>query len=250
MCHCWCQWTVLCITGVNGSNFGQSVPHINVRSSALGGRIKSCKGPHKAPGPQFAYHWDRHNCSFVLKWEVAEIYGWSNNSSNFKNQRKRPISLLNNDYNILANILAGRLNAVILSIIHNDQTGFMPGKSTLINIRRTQLINQLRVFVSESRVLTSLDSARAFNSVEWLFLQTSLKKFGSVFGKWIGILYSSSLLVNGLLSSPIRLYRGTRQGCPLSTHLFAIVIKVLALKFRQIGVLLWGKRQRARSTYI
>lgn len=48
----------------------------------------------------------------------------------------RPISLLQVDTNILAKVLATRLNPVILSLIHPDQTRFMPGKNTAMNIRR------------------------------------------------------------------------------------------------------------------
>lgn len=45
-----------------------------------------------------------------------------------------PISLLQVDINILAKVLATRLNQIILSLIHPDQTGFMPGKNTAMNI--------------------------------------------------------------------------------------------------------------------
>lgn len=48
----------------------------------------------------------------------------------------RPISLLQVDIRILAKVLALRLNQAISSIIHSDQSCFIPGKSTAINIRR------------------------------------------------------------------------------------------------------------------
>lgn len=48
----------------------------------------------------------------------------------------RPNLLLNVGAKILTKVLANRLNAVILSLIHGDQTGFMPGKGTDINLRR------------------------------------------------------------------------------------------------------------------
>lgn len=51
-----------------------------------------------------------------------------------------PISLLNFDANILTRVLASCLNRVILLLIHRDQTGFMPGKGTDINLRRLYTI--------------------------------------------------------------------------------------------------------------
>lgn len=45
----------------------------------------------------------------------------------------RPNLLLQPDVKIVAKILALRLNKVILSLIHPDQTGFMPAKNTAFN---------------------------------------------------------------------------------------------------------------------
>lgn len=55
-----------------------------------------------------------------------------------------------------------------------------------------------------------------------------------IFQKWVSIRYASpsnQLLVNGLLSTSIPLYRGTRQECPQSPLLFAAAIKTLAFRF-------------------
>lgn len=48
----------------------------------------------------------------------------------------RPISLLQVDIKILAKILSLRLNQVILSLIHADQAGFMPGRNTSFNLHK------------------------------------------------------------------------------------------------------------------
>lgn len=48
----------------------------------------------------------------------------------------RPLSLINVDEKILAKILATRLEEVVPLLIHQDQVGFMQGRSSADNLRR------------------------------------------------------------------------------------------------------------------
>lgn len=57
----------------------------------------------------------------------------------------RPISLLPTDVKILAKVFATRLSKVLSSLIHTDQSGFIPEQSTATNIRRLYLNLQLPV---------------------------------------------------------------------------------------------------------
>lgn len=60
--------------------------------------------------------------------------------------------------------------------------------------------------------------------------------FGPVFRGWINTIYAhpvASVITNQNVSSPFKICRGRRQGCPLSPFLFAILIKPRALSIRQ-----------------
>lgn len=58
----------------------------------------------------------------------------------------RPIWLLNADVKILANVMANRLSKIISKIMCQDQSGFIPGRSTSINVQRLFLnLQQWRV---------------------------------------------------------------------------------------------------------
>lgn len=87
-------------------------------------------------------------------------------------------------------------------------------------------------------VAFSLDVEKAFDRVEWAFLFQSLEKNGvcSSFIDWVRLLYcnpKASVVTNGRRSPPFQLHRGTRQGCPLSPLLFALVLEPLTIAIRQ-----------------
>ena len=76
-------------------------------------------------------------------------------------------------------------------------------------------------------MLIFLDFERAFDSLEWTFMQNVVKKigFGDSFLSWIKLLYSCPLLVvknNGWLSGNVTMHRDIGQGCTLSVLLFIL----------------------------
>ena len=87
-------------------------------------------------------------------------------------------------------------------------------------------------------MLLSIDLQKAFDSVSWPFMFKVMNHWG--FGaKFLGILsalyYSPEAKVRfqGIFSESIEIRRGTRQGCPLSPLIFAIVIESLAIAIRE-----------------
>lgn len=148
----------------------------------------------------------------------------------------RPISLLNSDQKILAKILAKRLSTVMNKLVHSDQTGFVPDRSSFNNLRR--LFNV--IYSSKTQqdlIILSLDAEKAFDQVERPYLFAVLEKFqlGQDFISWIKLLYknpTARILTNQTLSTQLKLCRGTRQGCVLSPLLFALALEPLAETIR------------------
>ncbi len=143
-----------------------------------------------------------------------------------------PICLLNNDYKLLALILARRLKTILDSVIDESQSGFMKNRHITNNIRLVLDILDYSDLINDNGFILFLDFCKAFDSVEHLFILDTLKKFD------FGILISAieTLYQNGNCS--IKLFNGTsprfdiskafRQGCPVSPYLFLLVSQLLS----------------------
>ena len=140
----------------------------------------------------------------------------------------RPITLLNSDYRIATKAIAMRLENVLPKFIHPCQAGHIKGRYIGECIRT---IFDIMSFTKQKNIpgaAVLLDFEKAFNSIEWNYLQKCLKvfKFGPQLRQWIKVFYndiSSCVLNNGFQSKHFTLPRGVRQGCPLSGLLFIMV---------------------------
>ena len=89
----------------------------------------------------------------------------------------RPITLLNCDYQIAAKSIANRIKKVLPKIINNDQTVFLKNKTIGENIR---LIDSIIKYASTKKIpglLLFIDFEKAFDSIEWPFIERTLKRF-------------------------------------------------------------------------
>ena len=145
----------------------------------------------------------------------------------------QPISLLNIDYKILSKALTNPLSKVLTSIVGEDQTCSVPGRTIFDNLALFRDTLDYINLTDETGILVSLDQEKAFDRVDQSFLSNVLQKFGfgSLFFRWISILYQDSvmqILVNGFVTDQICLDRGVRQGDPLSPLLYILCAEVLA----------------------
>lgn len=136
----------------------------------------------------------------------------------------RPISLLNSDAKIIANVLAMRLERILPAITHTDQNGFVQSRQGFHNVRRVlNIIHACEEFPDNA--ILSLDAEKAFDRVEWPYMLEVLKQFG--FGEhfcgWVKIILvdtTAMISTNNFISHPFELFRGTRQGSPISPFRF------------------------------
>ena len=116
-------------------------------------------------------------------------------------KNRRPISLLNTDYKIIAKVMADVANRLKLcpnEIIHEHQTGFMKGRNIGSNIRT--IIDLIIEYCNSndmpgSKVLLHIE--KAFDSVEQDYLYEVLGafNFGSDFIKWIKAFYCKRIYI-------------------------------------------------------
>jgi exonuclease III len=156
----------------------------------------------------------------------------------------RPLTMLNIDYKIFTKIMAKRLDPVIATLVHPDQTSSVPGRNIQHSLAHVMsVVHYAKAHNAEAMIL-SVDHQAAFDMVEWPFIVETLRamNFGNGFIKLIECVYhngkvNSAVNVNGFVSEFFEVHRGIRQGCPLSPLIYVITSEVLAHFIRQTSMI-------------
>lgn len=149
----------------------------------------------------------------------------------------RPLTLLNNDYKILSKALAIRLQSVMDHIISEEQSGFMKGRYIGENLFTLQSLIEHLHNTGQERLLLSIDKEKAFDTVNHEALWAALDhfNFGPRLCGYIQILYSHSrcaVTSNGWISDYFQTDVGVKQGDPISSFLFLIIIEILNIMLK------------------
>lgn len=179
-------------------------------------------------------HWDMLKediLGFVLEFQqnaclpkaiAASFIALIPKSNNLHSLREfRPISLIGCLYKIIVKILANMLKVVLSRIISPCQSAFLPHRQILDGALIANELVDLAKWWKDKCLLLKLDFEKAYDSVDWGFLEYMLIRMGfdSQWRNWMKACIKSttmSVLVNGSPTEDFPTFRGLRQGDPLA----------------------------------
>ena len=146
----------------------------------------------------------------------------------------RPISLCNVIYKLISKVLASRMKKSLPDVIHESQSGFVPGRLITDNIwvAYEYFHYPRKKKTGRTRYMgLKMDMSKAYDRVEWVFLEKMMLKMGfpsHYVGKIMRCVSSTSfsILLNGQPTRSFFPTRGLLQGDPSPPFSLLFVQKV------------------------
>jgi hypothetical protein len=116
-----------------------------------------------------------------------------------------------------------KLKPFLLACIRPSQTRFVEGKSILDNMFLTFEAMEWAKESNQNLILLLLDFEKAYDKVNWTFLQEFMRKIGfsDEWIQWTSSLYKNSeyfVKMNGRRGDKFKMDKAIRQGCPFTQH--------------------------------